>query len=60
MAEPIVRVKYSEKLEKLLKKLEDADNYVAFELLWLGEDGSKYHNGLKIDDVDISKNRLLF
>lgn len=55
MAEPIVRVKYSERLEKLLKKLEDADNYVAFELLWLGEDGSKYHNGLKIEDVDVSK-----
>ena len=60
MAEPIVRVKYSEKLEKLLKKLEDADNYVAFELLWLGEDGSKYHNGLKIDDVDISKTDYCF
>lgn len=60
MAEPIVRVKYSERLEKLLKKLEDADNYVAFELLWLGEDGSKYHNGLKIEDVDISKTDYCF
>jgi hypothetical protein len=60
MAEPIVRVKYSERLEKLLKKLEDADNYVAFELLWLGESDSKYHNGLKIDDVDVSKTDYCF
>ena len=60
MAEPIVRVKYSERLEKLLKKLEDADNYVAFELLWLGESDSQYHNGLKIQDVDISKTDYCF
>jgi len=60
MAEPIVRVKYSERLEKLLKKLEDADNYVAFELLWLGESDSKYHNGLKIQGVDISKTDYCF
>ena len=31
-------------LEKVLKKMEDNDSYLAFEMLWLSEDGSKYYN----------------
>ncbi len=50
-----IRVKYSKELESLLKELEDANNYVAFELLWLGEPAAKYFNGLKIENVEVSK-----
>ena len=48
------RIKFSEKLAKLLKTLEDNNSYLAFELLWLNEEKSKYHNGLNITNVDIS------
>lgn len=50
-----VRVSYTKELESILKELEEADNYVAFEILWLGESSSKYQNGLRIGSVDISK-----
>ena len=43
--EPI-RVKFSDELHELLKVLEDENIYIAFELLWLNEPNSKYHNGL--------------
>jgi hypothetical protein len=52
--EPI-RVKFSDELHELLKVLEDENIYIAFELLWLNEPNSKYHNGLGITDVGISK-----
>ena len=52
-----VRVKYSKNLEELLKVLEDENSYIAFELLWLGEPDSKYHNGLRIGNADISKTK---
>lgn len=56
MAEiPSVKVRYTEELEKILKHIEGDNNYVAFELLWLGEPDSKYHNGLKISLVGVSK-----
>jgi hypothetical protein len=51
------RVKFSEELHDLLRILEDDGSYVAFELLWLNEPDSKYHNGLDVEDVDISKTR---
>ena len=54
------RVKFSEQLEKILKQLEDDNNYLAFELLWLNESGSKYFNGLKITSVGISKQKNCF
>lgn len=57
---PEVRVKFSVELQALLKKLEDEHDYVAFELLWLGEPDSKYYNGLKINYVDISKQKGCF
>lgn len=58
--DPKSRIKISEKLEKVLKKMEDNDSYLAFELLWLGEPGSKYQNGLGISDVTISNRPFCF
>lgn len=55
-----VRVKYSKELEELLKVLEDENSYISFELLWLGEPDSKYHNGLRISNVNISKTKSCF
>lgn len=49
----MIRLKFSERLVKLLKELEDVNNYLAFELLYLNEPTSKYFNGLKISGVDI-------
>lgn len=48
------RIKISKELEKILKVMEDNDSYLAFEMLWLGESGSKYQNGLGITDVTVS------
>ena len=48
------RIVISKRLEAILKKMEDNDNYLAFEMLWLGEPSSKYVNGLNITSVDIS------
>lgn len=50
-----VRIKFSEKILNILKKLENDDSYVAFELLYMAEPSSKYFNGLKITDIDVSK-----
>jgi len=55
-----VRVTYTKELESILKELEDANNYVAFELLWLGEVSAKYHNGLRIETVNVSKKKNSF
>lgn len=55
-----VRIKISSKLESLLKRMEDNDSYLAFEMLWLGEPGSNYHNGLGISDVTISNRPYCF
>jgi hypothetical protein len=54
------RIKISKDLEKVLKKMEDNDSYLAFEMLWLGEPGSKYQNGLGISDVTISDKPYCF
>ena len=55
-----LRIKLSNSLIKVLKTMEDNDNYLAFEMLWLGEDGSKYHNGLGVSDVNISNKPYCF
>lgn len=57
--EPIVkkdlpRIKYSQELENALKDLESSNSYVAFELLWLGEERAIYFNGLGIELVSTS------
>jgi hypothetical protein len=54
------RIKISSELEKVLKNMEDNDSYLAFEMLWLGESGSKYVNGLGITDVTISTKAYCF
>lgn len=54
------RIKYSKDLEELLKILEEELSYIAFELLWLGDPDSKYYNGFKITEVDISKVKSCF
>jgi hypothetical protein len=51
-----IKIKFSDKLTKVLKTLEDNNNYVAFEMLYLVEPGSKYFNGLRISNVDLGKN----
>jgi len=55
-----LRVKISKDLTKILKNMEDNDSYLAFEMLWLGEDGSKYYNGLGVSDVSISNKPYCF
>lgn len=55
-----LKIKLSERITKVLKKMEDNDSYLAFEMLWLGESGSKYYNGLGITDVDISNKPYCF
>ncbi len=48
-----LNVVFSKKLIDILSKLEDENYYIAFELLWMSEKNSKYHNGLGISAVDI-------
>jgi hypothetical protein len=55
-----IKVKISKDLEEILKKMEDNDSYLAFEMLWLGEDSSKYQNGLAISDVSVSNKDFCF
>jgi hypothetical protein len=50
-----IRLIFSDKLKNILKKLEDDNNYVSFELLYLTEPESKYNNELNISNVDIGK-----
>jgi hypothetical protein len=50
-----IRLEFSDKLKKILKQLEDNNNYVAFELLYLTEPDSRYINGLNISNVDVGK-----
>jgi RNase P/RNase MRP subunit POP5 len=52
-----IRVTFTQELYEVLKVLEDENSYIAFEMLWLNEEGSKYYNGLKIGKVDISKTK---
>lgn len=47
-----IKAKFSKRLIDILKELEDENYYLAFELLWMSEENSKYHNGLRITDVD--------
>ena len=50
-----IKMIFTEEFYNILKKLEAENNYLAFELLWMIEPGSKFHNGLKISKVDVSK-----
>ena len=55
-----VRIKLSERIEKILRKMEDNDNYLAFEMLWLGESDSEYTNELGVSNVDVSDKAYYF
>ena len=50
-----VKINFSEKLLNILKELEENNYYVAFEMLYLSDDDSKYFNGLGISNVDVGK-----
>jgi len=52
MAGETNQIQFSDKIKKILKELEDNNSYLAFELLWMSEPDSKYHNGLQITHVD--------
>jgi hypothetical protein len=54
------KIKISKGLYKVLRTMEDNDSYLAFEMLWLGEDGSQYYNGLGVSDVTISNKPYCF
>ena len=51
---------FTEELQMILKELEAENNYVAFELMWMSEPDSKFHNGLRISKVDVSKQDYCF
>ncbi len=52
MEKEVKQIIFSDKIIKILKVLEDNNNYLAFELLWMGEPTAKYFNGLNITHVD--------
>lgn len=56
----IIKIELTKDLEKIIKELEDANNYLAFEILWLNDPTSNYHNSLKIEKVAISKVKNCF
>ena len=57
MAGETKRVKFSDKLLKILKSMEDNNSYLAFELLWMNDPTAKYHNGLNITNVKRDQQR---
>lgn len=54
------KIEFSKALIGVLKKLENENLYLAFELLWMTEPDAKYHNGLKITKVDLSRTPASF
>jgi hypothetical protein len=50
-----IKIKYSDRLLNILKELENNNHYIAFELLYLAEEESKYFNGLNISNVDVGQ-----
>lgn len=50
-----IKIKFSDKLTKILNELSDNNYYVAFELLYLSDESSSYVNGLNISNVDTGK-----
>lgn len=54
------RIKLTKELEEILLEIEQVNNDIAFDLLWLNEPKTNYFNGLKITDVGISKVKNCF
>jgi hypothetical protein len=50
-----VRVSFTQELEDILNHIADNNNYIAFELVGMAEADAKYHNGLNIGLVGVSK-----
>ena len=48
-----LRIEFSNRLLNILKKLEDDNNYIAFELLYMAEPTTTYFNGLQISNIDV-------
>ena len=57
---PRARIRLSSELEDILRKMEDNDSYLAFEMLWLGDPSSTYNNSLGISDVGVSNKPYCF
>lgn len=54
-------IKIGAKLKSILNKLDEEENdYVAYEMLWLADPNAYFHNGLKIELVDVSKLKGFF
>lgn len=51
MSQP--RIEFSDKLIDILEKLDDNNDYVAYELLYMADPTSVYFNGLEITKVDV-------
>jgi hypothetical protein len=51
-----IKIKFSNELLDILKRLEKSGSYPAFEMLYLVEPKATYFNGLNISHVDIGKN----
>ncbi len=49
-----VRIVFSHKLLELISKLEDNDDFIAYELSWMASKASKYDNVMDISRLDIS------
>jgi hypothetical protein len=56
-----IKIKFSERLKNLLRKMEDEhDSYIAYELNWMGDEKSKYMNDMNISRLDISDSEYSF
>ena len=54
------KIKLSKQLIDVLKKTEDLGDYISFEILCMNDDDTEYFNGLKITNVDVSKQDYCF
>ena len=54
------KMKFTNQLESIFEQLADVDDDIAFELLYLLEDSTKYFNGLNIIEVDVSNVKSFF
>ena len=54
------RIEFSKDLIDILTELNEDNDYVAFELMWMSEPDTEYFNGLKIKKVDVSEQDWCF
>lgn len=53
-----VRIIFSPKLLDIISKLEDSDDYIAYELSWMASKSSKYVNIMDISRLDVSNSEF--